>query len=123
MRGLQNKSELRNLLTAVIAARNGLPLDKKPPILLKLAPDLGHEELIDIANVIKSPASKVDGLIVSNTTIERPEFLISDHKAESGGLSGKPLKDKSTEIIRHMYKLTDGMPIIGEIFSVFVLKF
>jgi dihydroorotate dehydrogenase len=52
--------------------------------------------------------SKIDGLIVSNTTIERPDSLQSAHKGEAGGLSGKPLFQMSTNVLRDMYKLTNG---------------
>ena len=56
----------------------------------------------------------VDGLIVSNTTISRPESLNSKEKEESGGLSGKPIKELSTRVVGEMYQLTDGkIPIIG----------
>lgn len=89
-------------------------MKEKPPLLLKLAPDLEYEELKDIADVIKQDSCKVDGLIVSNTTIDRPDFLTSSNKTETGGLSGKPLREKSTRMIQHMYKLTNGIPIIGK---------
>lgn len=57
---------------------------------------------------------KVDGLIISNTTIQRPDYLINDNKKETGGLSGLPLKDVSTKLIADMYKLTNGkVTIIG----------
>ena len=51
---------------------------------------------------------KVDGLIVSNTTVSRPDLLTSEHKTETGGLSGKPLRDLSTEVINDFYTLTKG---------------
>lgn len=58
--------------------------------------------------------TSIDGLVVSNTTNSRPESLLSHHKHEIGGLSGAPIKDRSTECIRTMYKLTKGrIPIIG----------
>ena len=77
-----------------------------------MAPDLSFEEMVDVANVVMETG--IDGLIVSNTTNARPESLLSQHKHETGGLSGAPIKDHSTECIRTMYKLTKGnIPIIG----------
>ncbi|GFS30171.1 dihydroorotate dehydrogenase [Nephila pilipes] len=112
LRSLQNRKELENLLDKVLEARDNS--DKKPPVLLKIAPDLTYEEKKDIANVVMRKGKKIDGLIVSNTTISRPESLRGQHKNETGGLSGKPLKQMSTEAIKDMYKLTKGqIPIIG----------
>ncbi|GFY53686.1 dihydroorotate dehydrogenase [Trichonephila inaurata madagascariensis] len=112
LRSLQNRKELEHLLDKVLEARDNS--DKKPPILLKIAPDLTHEEKKDIAHVVLRKGKKIDGLIVSNTTISRPESLRGQHKDETGGLSGKPLKQMSTEAIKDMYKLTGGqIPIIG----------
>ncbi len=57
---------------------------------------------------------KIDGLIVSNTTVERPKYLKSSNKNESGGLSGRPLKEKSNQVTKRMYELTNGeLTIIG----------
>lgn len=81
---------------------------------MKLAPDLTPEERKDIASVLKKKECRVDGLIISNTTIERPIYLKSDNlKNETGGLSGAPLKDVATQMVADMYKLTDKMTIIG----------
>lgn len=55
---------------------------------------------------------KIDGLIVSNTTIERPQSLMSENKKESGGLSGRPLKEKSTEVLRKMSRMLKGSNIV-----------
>lgn len=85
----------------------------KPPLLLKLAPDLTNDEKQDIADVIQKKKSKVDGLILSNTTITRNN-LIDSQKNETGGLSGAPLTDMSTNLISDMYQRTQGkIPIIG----------
>ncbi|KAG5880015.1 hypothetical protein JTB14_037404 [Gonioctena quinquepunctata] len=113
LRKMQDKDNLRKLLRALVQTRNDLPLSEKPHLLLKLAPDLSMQEKEDIADVLRKKECKVDGLIVSNTTIERPHSLHSDHKQETGGLSGTPLKNVSTEMIRDMRRLTNGMPIIG----------
>lgn len=112
LRDLQNKDNLTNLLKAVVTARNNLEINPKPPLLLKLAPDLSYEEKKDIADIIKLEDCKVDGLVVSNTTVQRPS-LQSKYKNEDGGLSGEPLKETSTEMIMEMSKLTQGLPIIG----------
>ncbi|XP_028145582.2 dihydroorotate dehydrogenase (quinone), mitochondrial [Diabrotica virgifera virgifera] len=112
LRSMQNKDVLKALLSSTIAARNNLKMDSKPPLLLKLAPDLNTEEKKDIAEVLKQTACRVDGLIISNTTIDRPDYLLSTNKKETGGLSGKPLKEKSTEMIKEMKRLTN-LPIIG----------
>lgn len=82
------------------------------PLLLKIAPDLTAEDLKDIAEVALEGG--LDGLIVSNTTITRPDSLISEHRSETGGLSGAPLLDLSTEVLREVYRLTQGkLPLIG----------
>ncbi|XP_022908668.2 dihydroorotate dehydrogenase (quinone), mitochondrial [Onthophagus taurus] len=113
LRDMQIKSNLIALLSEVVKARNNLPFKNKPSLLLKLAPDLTKEEQIDIADVVKLEKCKVDGLIICNTTIDRPDYLKSEEKSEIGGLSGKPLKDISTQMISNMFILTGGMPIIG----------
>ena len=83
-----------------------------PPLLLKIAPDLSDEDKKDIAQVCLK--LKIDGLIVSNTTITRPDSLSDSQKNETGGLSGKPLFEMSTKVLSDMYKLTNGkIAIIG----------
>jgi len=114
LRNLQSRTDLKNLVTAVNKARQELNLKKSPPLLLKIAPDLSNTDLEDIAQVIVDNDSKVDGLIISNTTVSRPETLSSMHSQETGGLSGAPLTEMSTSVIRQMYSLTKGqVPIIG----------
>jgi dihydroorotate dehydrogenase len=84
----------------------------RPPLLVKIAPDLAEADLADIAAVAR--AGHCGGLIVSNTTIRRPEALKSRHKAEAGGLSGAPLKPFALETLRAMYRLTGGrVPLVG----------
>lgn len=113
LRSLQGKNELSALLKEVIKTRDNLP-DNKPPILVKIAADLTQEAKEDIAEVITTPPYKVDGLIVCNTTTSRPDSLQSKHKHETGGLSGKPLRELSTRTVQDMYRLTKGeLPIIG----------
>lgn len=115
----QRTGILKDLLTACINTRNEIALSNnnkyKTPLLIKVAPDLTKEQLIDIATVCTETG--IDGIVISNTTNQRPADLISAHhiRNESGGLSGKPIKDKSTECIRILYEATDGgkIPIIG----------
>ncbi|RHY31934.1 hypothetical protein DYB32_003026 [Aphanomyces invadans] len=110
LRSLQGKKELHALVSAVLDARN--KLWKRVPLLVKIAPDLTPEDMQDIADVVV--ALKVDGLIVSNTTISRPPSLTSPHAAETGGLSGAPVKELSAAVLSSMYKLTQGkIPLIG----------
>ena len=84
---------------------------KQKPILLKIAPDLTDEQLLDIIDIIKE--TKIAGVIATNTTLSR-EGLQSDNKTEIGGLSGKPLTKRSTEVIRFLSKRSNkAFPIIG----------
>lgn len=114
LRSLQSKHHLKELLSGVVAAREDLPPNCWTPIFLKLSPDLTNEEKKDIANVLRDPKCAIDGLIISNTTVGRPENLQSNSVSEEGGLSGRPLRDLSTNLIAEMYSLTGGkIPIIG----------
>src|SRR5690606_14000025 len=81
------------------------------PILLKIAPDLTNEQLLDIIDIVAD--TKIDGVIATNTTISR-EGLNDNNKTEVGGLSGKPLTNRSTEVIRFLSdKSNKAFPIIG----------
>ncbi|NWT29715.1 PYRD dehydrogenase, partial [Cardinalis cardinalis] len=112
LRDLQGKAELRDLLSKVLVERDLLPCKQKPALLVKIAPDLTAQDKEDIASVVCELG--VDGLIVSNTTVSRPSGLRSRQRTEPGGLSGKPLRELSTQTIRDMYALTRGrVPIIG----------
>nr|XP_055072318.1 dihydroorotate dehydrogenase (quinone), mitochondrial isoform X1 [Misgurnus anguillicaudatus] len=112
LRDLQGKEELRHLLDKVLKERDSLPSKNRPPVLLKIAPDLTAQDKKDIAEVIMEVG--VDGLIVSNTTVSRPETLKDPKKHEIGGLSGQPVKEMSTRTVRDMYCLTKGkIPIVG----------
>jgi dihydroorotate dehydrogenase len=83
-----------------------------PPILLKLAPDLDWAALGEI--VASACAERIDGIIVTNTTTSRPPSLISPHRNETGGLSGAPLTELSTRMLRKTYELTGGdLPLVG----------
>jgi dihydroorotate dehydrogenase len=114
LRDLQRKERLVELLAAVLAARDaaGKASSLKTPLLVKVAPDLDEAQIRDIADAVVE--SGVDGLIVGNTTIERPYSLCSTAKGEAGGLSGRPLMGPSTRILAELYKATGGkVPIIG----------
>ncbi|KAJ3016010.1 Dihydroorotate dehydrogenase (quinone), mitochondrial [Thoreauomyces humboldtii] len=113
LRALQRREPIRKLLQEVKRARDQT-LPHLPPLLVKIAPDLGAEELKDIAAVVESVG--IDGMIISNTTISRPATLKSGPKltTEMGGLSGPPLHTLSLKVVRDFYKLTNGrVPIVG----------
>ncbi len=111
LRALQSREALDELLKKLKAVRDDADLKVKPPLLLKIAPDLNHHECEDIAEIILK--HKMDGLIVSNTTLSRNN-LKSVYQDESGGLSGQPLFELSTQILSLMYKLTNGLiPLVG----------
>ncbi|XP_008545523.1 dihydroorotate dehydrogenase (quinone), mitochondrial [Microplitis demolitor] len=111
LRDLQGKENLEKLLSTVNNIRQSIK--SNPPLLLKLAPDLTVNQRQDVADVIQKPKCKIDGLILSNTTISR-ENLSSEYKNETGGLSGAPLAGLSTNFIADMYKRTKGkIPIVG----------
>lgn len=113
LRALQGREHLAGLVGRVRAALDAtVPGSPRPPLLLKIAPDLTPEDQADIAAV--ALGGGLDGLIVSNTTIERDWRLLSVNRGETGGLSGRPLFRRSTEVLREMYRLTEGrLPIVG----------
>jgi len=113
LRTLQGREILMPLLTALVERRNQVCANTKySPLLIKLAPDLSPEECEDIAACVMD--AKVDGLVLSNTTTDRPETLPEGFRKETGGLSGPHVRAKSTQIIKRFYKLTNGsLPIIG----------
>uniref|UniRef100_A0A1B0FFF7 Dihydroorotate dehydrogenase (quinone), mitochondrial n=1 Tax=Glossina morsitans morsitans TaxID=37546 RepID=A0A1B0FFF7_GLOMM len=114
LRDLQGKKDLQELLEAVIQARNQLSVNNSVPILLKLAPDLTKQDIKDIVSVINKKSCKVDGLIISNTTVSRQDLKDSQLALENGGLSGAPLRSKSTRLVAQIYYQTGGkIPIIG----------
>ena len=109
LRALQSRTELQGLLDRLNEARGREA--RRPPMLLKIAPDLRSDELEDIASCCGKAA--VDGIIVSNTTLSRPA-LKSHHAKEQGGLSGAPLFVLSTSQLARLYLLTGGtIPLIG----------
>jgi dihydroorotate dehydrogenase len=114
LRGLQARAPIEDLLRRVLLARKRAAPnpERPPPLLAKVGPDLSTDQLRDIAEA--ALGTGVDGLIVGNTTIERPPTLKSPEKAEAGGLSGAPLLSASTACLAEMYRLTKGkLPLIG----------
>jgi dihydroorotate dehydrogenase len=109
LRALQDKEPLTQLLQTL--QNKNLAKPKQKPILLKIAPDLTDEQLRDIIDIVAS--TKIAGVIATNTTISR-EGLQSVNKTEMGGLSGKPLSKRSTEVIRFLSERSNkAFPIIG----------
>ena len=109
LRALQDKEPLTKLLK-VLKDENANK-SKGKPILLKIAPDLTDSQLLDIIDIVAE--TQIDGVIATNTTISR-EGLQSENKTEVGGLSGKPLSSRSTEVIRFLSeKSNKAFPIIG----------
>ena len=109
LRELQEKEPLMQLLSTLQQrnSKNGI----SRPILLKIAPDLTDSQLDDIVDIVKSTG--ITGVIATNTTISR-EGLSSANKIETGGLSGKPLTKRSTEVIAYLANRSKGaFPIIG----------
>ena len=109
LRALQDKEPLQHLLQTL--KNLNLKRTSPKPILLKIAPDLIDDQLLDIIDIVTTV--KIDGVIASNTTLSR-EGLISSNRSEMGGLSGKPVAERSTEVIRFLYeKSNNAFPIIG----------
>lgn len=109
LRELQDKEPLTRLLNTLHALNQKKTAPK--PILLKIAPDLTNAQLLDIIEIVRT--TKTDGVIATNTTISR-KGLTSEHREEIGGLSGKPLTNRSTEVIRFISeKSNKAFPIIG----------
>ncbi|KAI6113183.1 Dihydroorotate dehydrogenase-domain-containing protein [Pisolithus croceorrhizus] len=116
LRGLQNRELLESLLKDVVEARNALEpspvTSRRPRLVLKVAPDLEEPQLAEMAEVIRN--SDIDGVIVSNTTVARPSSLIDQNKAETGGLSGRPLKPYTLRALKTLRAhLPASIPIIG----------
>lgn len=109
LRALQEKEPLTKLLSEL--QKRNAEKEKQKPILLKIAPDLTDEQLLDIIDIVNE--TKIAGVIATNTTLSR-EGLVSSNKDETGGLSGKPLTKRSTEVIRFLSeKSGKAFPIIG----------
>ena len=114
LRNLQHGNELKELLAAVMSemeAQRTKAGGSVKSVLVKIAPDVNDQELEYMVSTIAD--SGVAGIIATNTTVNR-DGLSHQHAKETGGLSGKPLRDRSTEVIRRIYRQTEGkLPIIG----------
>ncbi len=113
LRELQNKEPLKELLSALKA--EDAKFDKRKPILLKIAPDLTNEQLDDIVEIVRETG--IDGIIATNTTISREGIDYTEDEIKAfgnGGMSGQPVKKRSTEVIKYLHEKTNGeIPIIG----------
>tara|TARA_Y100001970_G_scaffold269704_1_gene362616 strand:- start:15083 stop:16135 length:1053 start_codon:yes stop_codon:yes gene_type:complete len=112
LRDLQLRGRIENLVKKIQNKQSEIQQLNNKPIFIKISPDLEDEQLRDIA--LMSLANNINGLIISNSTLKRPNTLVSLHKNELGGLSGIPLFLDSTLILKKMYSLTNGqIPLIG----------
>jgi len=111
LRALQEKEPLKKLLSSLQELNHQKPVQK--PILLKIAPDLTDDQLDDVIEIVLE--TKLAGVIATNTTLSREGLKSDAHlKNEMGGLSGKPLTKRSTEVIAYLHQKSDGkFPIIG----------
>jgi dihydroorotate dehydrogenase len=113
LRDLQHAEALYRLLSDVLGEREVMREEtgEVRPVFLKVAPDLTDEQLNEIVQI--GLGLGIDGLIAVNTTLAR-DGLKSAHQQETGGLSGRPLRERAIEVIRHLYRSTEGrVPIIG----------
>lgn len=112
LRDLQKKAALTDLLGKLLDERGKSCGSNPPPLLVKLMPDLSDAQQEEIAEAVL--AAGIDGLILTNTTVSRPEALPEAFRKETGGLSGRPLREMATRSIRRFYTLTKGaLPIVG----------
>lgn len=110
LRDLQGEARLGAILDAVGAIRAGL--EHAPPLLVKLAPDLADAALEPLVEACA--ARGVAGLVLTNTTVARPDGLRGRHRGEAGGLSGAPLRDRAAEVLRRCFRLARGrLALIG----------
>ncbi len=113
LRALQEKGPLTDLIQRLQQVNEKKPVKK--PILLKIAPDLTNSQLDDIIDITRQTG--IEGIVATNTTIERKGLHTSKQEIEAigmGGLSGKPLKQRSTDVIRYLHRQSSGkIPIIG----------
>jgi len=103
LRSLQNREALENILGTLKDAG-------AEPLLVKLSPDLPEKAIVEALSVVDELA--LDGVIATNTTTSRPDSLQNPNKVETGGLSGKPIEDEATNLIRFIAERTDA-PIVG----------
>lgn len=115
LRDLQNVETCRELITTLRAAREELAPKfdgKRVPIVIKIAPDLADDQVKALADVFSE--CRIDGVIATNTTIERAAVAGHQRAAEAGGLSGAPVRQRSTEVVKLLHDYLDpGIPVIG----------
>jgi dihydroorotate dehydrogenase len=114
LRQLQEKEALEHLLSSLKAEQGVLAEEhgRYVPVVLKIAPDLTAEQVVEIATLLRQ--HRFDGVIATNTTLSREGVEGLPNAAETGGLSGAPVRDKSTAVIRHLAASLQGeIPIIG----------
>jgi dihydroorotate dehydrogenase len=114
LRAMQGRETLKDMIERVLRARARAVPDaaRRPPLIIKIAPDLDEGERADIAAVIMETG--VDGMTVANTTVQRPADMTDLQTQEAGGLSGAPLFPLALQIVGDMYRRTEGkVPIIG----------
>ena len=110
--GLRALQSAEPLVAIIRATRGVMPSEGAPPLLIKIAPDLAADDLKEAVKAAR--AEKLDGIVVSNTTLVRPASLQAPQRTETGGLSGAPLFELSTRVLAEVYKLTEGtIPLIG----------
>ena len=110
LRALQDPGKLASIVFAVRSAVSSQ--NPSPVVVVKLAPDLTDTDVDDLSMLAMK--EQFDGLVISNTTIERPTLLKSKYREEPGGLSGKPLMEPSTALLRTMFERTEGcIPLVG----------
>lgn len=113
LRELQDKEPLTKLLSDLMELNRSMA--KTKPILLKIAPDLNQSQLDDIVDIVRETG--IDGIVSTNTTISRDGLSYTEDqikKAGAGGMSGQPLRERSTEVIRYIHEKSNGsIPIIG----------
>ena len=108
LRELQEKEPLTNLLSTLVKINLSKP--KSKPILLKIAPDLTESQLDDIIDIVKK--TDIQGIIATNTTLDRSKLVTDTEQMGAGGLSGRPLKSRSTEVIRYIHEKSGGSIVI-----------
>lgn len=112
LRDLQKKENLSALLKEIMEERAASCGGDPPPVLVKLAPDLTEPQREEVAGAVLD--ALIDGLILGNTTLDRPVGLPSSFSGRKGGLSGAPLRQKATALVRDFYRMTGGrIPLIG----------
>ncbi|MGD9591312.1 MAG: dihydroorotate dehydrogenase (quinone), partial [Candidatus Berkiella sp.] len=114
LKSLQHGEQLQNILSPLVERRNQLAdnAQKQVPIVVKISPDLTTDEIKHIID--KLLALKIDGVIATNTTISRPAYLKGNAKQEEGGLSGEPVFEPSTQVVKTIYQhVGDALPIIA----------